>query len=49
MTLVIVVDMEGRPAGSAGVGKAAVLGLKDRDLTPVRDAPYAYPPHFVAD
>jgi len=36
--LVIVVDMEGRPAGSAGAGKAAVLGLKDRDLTPVRDA-----------
>ena len=33
--LVIVVDMEGRPAGSAGAGKAAVLGLKDRDLTPV--------------
>lgn len=30
--LVIVVDMEGRPATS---GKAAVLGLKDRDLTPV--------------
>jgi hypothetical protein len=36
--LVIVVDMEGRPANSAGAGKAAVLGLKDRDLTPVRDA-----------
>lgn len=34
--LVIVVDMEGRPANSAGGGKAAVLGLKDRDLTPVR-------------
>lgn len=31
--LVIVVDMEGRPANG---GKAAVLGLKDRDLTPVR-------------
>lgn len=36
--LVIVVDMEGRPASSAGAGKAAVLGLKDRDLTPVSDA-----------
>ena len=36
--LVIVVDMEGRPADSTGAGKAAVLGLKDRDLTPVRKA-----------
>jgi hypothetical protein len=34
--LVIVVDMEGRPANSAGPGKAAILGLKDRDLAPVR-------------
>jgi len=33
--LVIVVDMEGRPASSAGPGKAAILGLKDRDLAPV--------------
>jgi hypothetical protein len=33
--LVIVVDMEGRPANSAGPGKAAILGLKDRDLAPV--------------
>jgi hypothetical protein len=32
---VIVVDMEGRPANSAGPGKAAILGLKDRDLAPV--------------
>ncbi|KAM0689584.1 hypothetical protein Q7P36_010455 [Cladosporium allicinum] len=32
--LVIVVDMEGRPATSAGPGKAAILGLKDRDLAP---------------
>lgn len=36
--LVIVVDMEGRPASTTGPGKAAVLGLKDRDLTPVRVA-----------
>jgi hypothetical protein len=35
--LVIVVDMEGRPANSAGPGKAAILGLKDRDLAPVRE------------
>jgi len=47
--LVIVVDMEGRPAGSAGAGKAAVLGLKDRDLTPVRDASYSCPVRCVAD
>jgi hypothetical protein len=33
--LVIVVDMEGRPASSTGPGKAAILGLKDRDLAPV--------------
>jgi hypothetical protein len=38
--LVIVVDMEGRPATSAGPGKAAILGLKDRDLAPVRDVSY---------
>lgn len=35
--LVIVVDMEGRPANSGGPSKAAILGLKDRDLAPVRD------------
>jgi len=40
--LVIVVDMEGRPAGSAGAGKTAVLGLKDRDLTPVSDIQQAH-------
>jgi hypothetical protein len=34
--------MEGRPANSVGAGKAAVLGLKDRDLTPVRDARTAF-------
>jgi hypothetical protein len=34
--LVVVVDMEGRPVNSAGAGKAAILGLKDRDLAPVR-------------
>ena len=35
--LVIVVDMEGRPANSGGPSKAAILGLKDRDLAPVRN------------
>lgn len=40
--LVIVVDMEGRPAASAGPGKAAILGLKDRDLAPVRDTSRSY-------
>lgn len=47
--LVIVVDMEGRPAGSAGAGKAAVLGLKDRDLTPVRDAQYSFSETYPVD
>lgn len=34
--LVIVVDMEGRPAISAEAGKTAILGLRNSDLTPVR-------------
>lgn len=34
--LVIVVDMEGRPALSAEAGKTAILGLRNSDLTPVR-------------
>jgi hypothetical protein len=29
--------MEGRPASSAGPAKAAILGLKDRDLAPVSE------------
>jgi hypothetical protein len=41
--------MEGRPAGSAGAGKAAVLGLKDRDLTPVRDTKYSFSESYPVD
>lgn len=33
--LVIVVDMEGRPAPNSEAAKAAVLGLRNSDLTPV--------------
>ena len=33
--LVIVVDMEGRPAVGAEAGKTAILGLRNSDLTPV--------------
>jgi len=36
--LVVVVDMEGRPAVSAEAGKTAILGLRNSDLTPVRSA-----------
>ncbi|WPH02209.1 Trafficking protein particle complex subunit 2-like protein [Acrodontium crateriforme] len=32
--LVIVVDMEGRPATNAEAGKTAILGLRNNDLTP---------------
>ena len=40
--LVIVVDMEGRPAASAGPGRAAIIGVKDRGLAPVRDTSRSY-------
>lgn len=33
--IVIVIDMEGRPAATAEAGKAAMLGLRSSDLTPV--------------
>jgi len=33
--LIVVVDMEGRPAISAEAGKTAILGLRNSDLTPV--------------
>lgn len=33
--LVVVVDMEGRPAPTPEAGKVAILGLKSSDLMPV--------------
>lgn len=47
--LVIVVDMEGRPADQRDAGKSAILGLRNSDLTPVSIAVCSTAFHGLTD